>query len=70
MNGRVVHFEIPFSDGDRARGFYRAGIRLECHGTAGYGVHDGGFRPDDGPGYAPENPVSSTAGCCSAAPAR
>ncbi|MBB5858178.1 VOC family protein [Amycolatopsis umgeniensis] len=23
MTGRVVHFEIPFEDGDRARGFYR-----------------------------------------------
>jgi uncharacterized protein len=23
MSGRIVHFEIPFDDGDRARGFYR-----------------------------------------------
>jgi uncharacterized protein len=23
MTGRVVHFEIPFDDGDRARGFYK-----------------------------------------------
>ena len=23
MNGRVVHFEVPFDDADRARGFYR-----------------------------------------------
>jgi uncharacterized protein len=23
MSGRIVHFEIPFEDGDRARGFYR-----------------------------------------------
>lgn len=23
MTGRMVHFEIPFDDGDRARGFYR-----------------------------------------------
>lgn len=23
MSGRVVHFEVPFSDGDRARKFYR-----------------------------------------------
>ncbi|AOW93552.1 glyoxalase [Rhodococcus sp. WMMA185] len=23
MAGRIVHFEIPFDDGDRARGFYR-----------------------------------------------
>lgn len=24
MSGRVMHFEIPFDDGDRARGFYKA----------------------------------------------
>lgn len=23
MSGKVVHFEIPFDDGDRARSFYR-----------------------------------------------
>ena len=23
MSGKVVHFEIPFDDGDRARGFYK-----------------------------------------------
>jgi uncharacterized protein len=23
MTGRIVHFEIPFDDGDRARGFYQ-----------------------------------------------
>lgn len=23
MSGRVVHFEIPFGEGDRARAFYR-----------------------------------------------
>jgi predicted enzyme related to lactoylglutathione lyase len=23
MSGRVVHFEIPYDDGDRARGFYQ-----------------------------------------------
>ena len=23
MSGRVVHFEVPFDDADRARGFYR-----------------------------------------------
>lgn len=23
MNGRVVHFEVPFNDGERARAFYR-----------------------------------------------
>lgn len=24
MGGRVVHFEVPFDDGDRARAFYKA----------------------------------------------
>jgi uncharacterized protein len=23
MTGRIVHFEVPYDDGDRARGFYR-----------------------------------------------
>lgn len=23
MSGRVVHFEVPYDDGDRARGFYK-----------------------------------------------
>ena len=23
MNGRVVHFEVPFSDGERAKNFYK-----------------------------------------------
>jgi predicted enzyme related to lactoylglutathione lyase len=23
MSGRVVHFEVPFDDGDRARAFYQ-----------------------------------------------
>ena len=26
MTGRVVHFEIPFDDGERARGFYREAL--------------------------------------------
>ena len=29
MSGRVVHFEIPFDDGDRARGFYKAAFDWE-----------------------------------------
>ncbi|MGD9530181.1 VOC family protein [Pseudonocardia sp.] len=29
MGGRVVHFEIPFDDGDRARGFYRDALGWE-----------------------------------------
>lgn len=26
MSGRVVHFELPFDDGERARGFYREAL--------------------------------------------
>lgn len=29
MSGRVVHFEIPFDDGDRARSFYREAFGWE-----------------------------------------
>ena len=29
MGGRVVHFEIPFDDGDRARAFYREAFGWE-----------------------------------------
>jgi len=29
MSGRVVHFEIPFDDGDRARAFYREAFGWE-----------------------------------------
>lgn len=29
MSGRVVHFEIPYDDGDRARGFYREAFGWE-----------------------------------------
>jgi uncharacterized protein len=29
MSGRVVHFEIPYDDGDRARGFYKAAFDWE-----------------------------------------
>ena len=29
MSGRIVHFEIPFDDGDRARSFYREAFGWE-----------------------------------------
>lgn len=32
MSGRVVHFEIPFADGDRARDFYRDAFGWSLHG--------------------------------------
>lgn len=38
MSGRVVHFEIPYDDGDRARGFYREafGWDLQTWGEGDY----------------------------------
>jgi uncharacterized protein len=29
MSGRVVHFEVPFDDGDRARAFYKSAFGWE-----------------------------------------
>jgi predicted enzyme related to lactoylglutathione lyase len=37
MSGRVVHFEIPFDDGDRARGFYRDAFGWELQSMPGMG---------------------------------
>jgi uncharacterized protein len=31
MSGRVVHFEVPFNDGDRARAFYRDVFGWDYH---------------------------------------
>ncbi|WP_413768794.1 VOC family protein [Rhodococcus pyridinivorans] len=31
MSGRVVHFEVPFSDGDRAREFYKQAFGWDYH---------------------------------------
>jgi predicted enzyme related to lactoylglutathione lyase len=31
MSGRVVHFEVPFSDGNRARDFYQQAFGWELH---------------------------------------
>lgn len=38
MAGKVVHFEIPYDDGDRARGFYREafGWELSTWGEGDY----------------------------------
>lgn len=38
MTGKVVHFEIPYEDGDRARGFYREafGWELQTWGEGDY----------------------------------
>ena len=55
MSGKVVHFEIPFDDGDRARTFYGEtfGWQLDAH--AGDGLHDRDDRADR-PGAGPTEP--------------
>ena len=51
MSGRVVHFEIPFDDGDRARGFYKAafGWQLQEMPEMGYTLVMTGPSGEQGP---------------------
>jgi predicted enzyme related to lactoylglutathione lyase len=35
MTGRVVHFEIPYDEGDRARSFYREAFGWDLQGWGG-----------------------------------
>jgi len=57
MQGRVVHFEIPFEDGDRARGFYREAFGWNVEEMSGmdYTMAVSGPTTDQGmpsePGY-------------------
>lgn len=57
MSARVVHFEIPFEDGDRARDFYREVFEwsLDSMPELSYTMVSTGPRGDDGmptePGY-------------------
>jgi uncharacterized protein len=37
MAGRVVHFEIPFEDGDRAQQFYKSAFDWQLQGMPGMG---------------------------------
>ena len=50
MGGRVVHFEIPFDEGDRARGFYRSvfGWTLQSMPDMGYTMVTTGPVSDEG----------------------
>jgi len=50
MTGRVVHFEIPFADGDRARTFYAEafGWKLQSMPGMGYTMVTTGPTTDDG----------------------
>jgi predicted enzyme related to lactoylglutathione lyase len=51
MSGRVVHFEIPFDDGDRARRFYGEafGWQLQSMPGMGYTLVSTGPTGDRGP---------------------
>lgn len=50
MNGRVVHFEVPFDDGDRARNFYREvfGWQIQPMPELDYTIVSTGPAGDDG----------------------
>jgi len=51
MGGRVVHFEVPFDDGDRARSFYKEafGWQLMEMPEMGYTIAMSGPSNDSGP---------------------
>ncbi|RFU21366.1 VOC family protein [Geodermatophilus marinus] len=51
MTGRVVHFEIPFDDGDRARAFYKEafGWQLQSYPGMDYTLVTTGPTGDAGP---------------------
>lgn len=51
MSGRVVHFEIPYDDGDRARTFYESafGWQLMSMPDMGYTLVMSGPSGDQGP---------------------
>jgi uncharacterized protein len=51
MSGRVVHFEIPYDDGDRARAFYEQafGWQLMSMPGMGYTLVTSGPSGDQGP---------------------
>jgi predicted enzyme related to lactoylglutathione lyase len=51
MSGRVVHFEVPFDDGDRARSFYKEafGWQLMEMPDMGYTIVMTGPSNDSGP---------------------
>ena len=37
MSGRVVHFEIPYEDGDRAQSFYKGAFDWQLQSMPGMG---------------------------------
>lgn len=55
MGGRVVHFELPFDDGDRARSFYEEAFGWTVSDVPGmdYALVMTGPTPPDGPPTEP-----------------
>ena len=55
MSGRVVHFEIPYDDGDRARAFYKDafGWNIVHMPEMSYTLVSTGPTPEDGPPTEP-----------------
>lgn len=51
MTGRVVHFEVPFDDADRAKAFYREafGWKVEAFPGMDYTIVSSGPTSDQGP---------------------
>ena len=51
MHGRVVHFEVPFDDGDRAQNFYREvfGWQIQPMPEMDYTIVSTGPSGDQGP---------------------
>ncbi|GAB3871546.1 VOC family protein [Kibdelosporangium lantanae] len=72
MSGRVVHFEIPFSDGERARGFYREAFGWNVMVVPGmdYTIVASGPTGEDGapgePGFINGGMIDRSAGTASA----
>ena len=67
MDGSVVHFEVPFSDGERAKNFYRQafGWQLNDIPEMKYTIVSTGPPPRR---VCPPNPDSSVAACSNADP--
>ena len=52
MSARVVHFEVPFDDADRARSFYREVFDWQIQSMPEMDVQHGVDRAGDRPGHA------------------
>ena len=59
---KVVHFEVPFDDGERATTFYREAFGWQLNWMPQIAVHDGHHDADRRAGRRP-SPAGSTAAC-------